>query len=85
MNNSQKTALGIILGVTAGALAGLLLAPSTGADSRRKITDAAKGYKDDLGTQLSQAIDKLNSYVAKAKTEASSLAKEARTAVENQA
>ena len=46
---NQKAVLGFILGVTAGALAGLLLAPSSGEETRSKINNKAKGVKDDLG------------------------------------
>lgn len=63
---NQKALLGFILGATAGALAGLLLAPSSGEDTRKKINYKAKGYKEDLGGQINTAINKLSGYVKEA-------------------
>lgn len=43
-----KTALGILLGIGAGALLGVLFAPAKGSKTRRRIMDKGQGYADDL-------------------------------------
>jgi gas vesicle protein len=68
MNTSKsniKTFLtGLLVGAAAGAIAGILLAPDKGSETRRKFAEKAKKFKDDLPDQieaLKTAIDqKLN-------------------------
>lgn len=68
MNTSKsniKTFLtGLLVGAAAGAIAGILLAPDKGSETRRKFAEKAKKFKDNLPDQieaLKTAIDqKLN-------------------------
>lgn len=46
--NSSKVLLGILGGVAAGALAGILLAPDKGSKTRKKIASKGKGFTDDM-------------------------------------
>jgi len=39
MTNDQKVIVGFLCGVAAGTLAGLLLAPSSGEETRKKISE----------------------------------------------
>lgn len=42
----RKIAMGLVLGATAGTLAGILLAPKSGKETRKDIAEAGKtGYK----------------------------------------
>lgn len=77
MDKNQKVVLGFILGVAAGAVAGILLAPESGEETRRKISDKAKNYKDDLSGQINSAISKLSAYVEKVQGELKGVAAEA--------
>lgn len=77
MDKNQKVVLGFILGVAAGAIAGILLAPESGEETRRKISDKAKNYKDDLSGQINSAINKLSAYVEKVQGELKGVAAEA--------
>ena len=77
MDNNQKALLGLILGITAGAVAGILLAPDSGTETRRKIADKANGYKDDLTGQINSAINKLSAYVEKVQGEMKNVGVEA--------
>jgi gas vesicle protein len=77
MDKNQKVVLGFILGIAAGALAGILMAPDSGDETRRKITDKAKGVKDDLSDQITTAINKLSAYVDKVQDELKGVASQA--------
>lgn len=46
--NSSKVLLGILGGVAAGALMGVLFAPEKGLKTRKKIVDKSKGFTDDM-------------------------------------
>ncbi|NDP28266.1 MAG: YtxH domain-containing protein [Flavobacterium sp.] len=46
--NSSKVLLGILGGVAAGALMGILFAPDKGSKTRKKIVDQSKGLADDM-------------------------------------
>jgi gas vesicle protein len=58
--NNQKTLLSFVLGAAAGVAAGMLLAPSTGSDTRRKIVDTANSLKNDLGGQFGDTLNKFS-------------------------
>lgn len=83
MNGTQKSILGFLIGAAAGAIAGILLAPDSGEQTRQKIATKAKDYSGDLGSQLNTAIEKLNQYVAEAKSKAQSIASEVKAKAEN--
>jgi len=46
--NSSKVLLGILGGVAAGALMGILFAPDKGSKTRKKIVDKSKDLADDM-------------------------------------
>ena len=60
MKDNQKVLLSFIVGAAAGVAAGMLLAPYSGQDSRRRIADKASTLTNDLSGQLGGSIDKLN-------------------------
>jgi len=63
MNNDQKVIIGFLFGVAAGALAGLLLAPTSGEETRKKITDKATDLKDELSSQINTSFGRLSEQV----------------------
>ncbi len=92
MSNESKALVGFLIGVSAGVVAGMLLAPRTGEDTRRMITDRTTDFSDDLEKKLSIAVDKLSAYtdsaiesvteaVNSAKISAESASENARAAV----
>lgn len=63
MTNDQKVIVGFLCGIAAGALAGLLLAPNSGEETRKKIAEKANDLKDDLSSQLTQGFGRLTEQV----------------------
>ena len=63
MTNDQKVVVGFLCGVAAGALAGILLAPNSGEETRKIIADKATDLKDDLSNQLSSTFGRLSEQV----------------------
>lgn len=46
--NTSKVLLGVLGGVAAGAIAGILFAPAKGCKTRKRIMNKGKDYADDL-------------------------------------
>lgn len=55
MKNQQKLLGGLILGIAVG----ILLAPSSGEKTRKKIIDGSVGLKNDLMTSVNESIESL--------------------------
>ena len=75
---SGKTIAGILLGVAAGAVAGILLAPDKGTETRRKVAEKSadlaesikgnyKKYEKEASEKFSSAKGKVNEYATEAK------------------
>ena len=69
--NSGKVVLGVLGGVAAGALIGILFAPDKGSKTRKKILDSGKDYVGDLKDKLedlyNEATDKFENFVSDTK------------------
>lgn len=69
--NTGKALLGLLAGVAAGALIGILFAPDKGCDTRKKIAKKGKDYADDLTVKLNDLMEdvseKVDSVVKKVK------------------
>jgi len=46
MNNNAKIGLALIAGIAAGVIAGILMAPDKGSETRKKIAGKAKEFGD---------------------------------------
>ena len=75
-DNSGKIILSLLIGITAGAVAGLLLAPETGEDTRTSLKDSAGKLGDDLNKWLQKSQETLDS----AKASAANIVEEGRAA-----
>jgi gas vesicle protein len=60
MNNAGRVLLGFVAGAAAGAIAGVLMAPDSGDNTRKKIADKSDKFKDDFNTKMQEGIDKVN-------------------------
>ncbi|MDJ1502204.1 YtxH domain-containing protein [Xanthocytophaga agilis] len=61
-DNTKKVLQGFLIGAAAGVVAGLLLAPSSGKETRKKIADSAKDLSDKFGNEFDDAMSKLSSF-----------------------
>lgn len=55
--NSGKVFFGILAGLAAGAMLGLLFAPEKGSNTIRKITEKGDDFADDLDRKFDQFLE----------------------------
>ncbi len=55
--DSGKAALGVIAGIAAGALLGILFAPAKGSVTRRRILHKGEEYVDDLKEKFEDLLE----------------------------
>ena len=60
---NTKVVLGIIAGISIGAIAGILLAPDSGTATRKKIVDKSGDLKDAVKDSVLGFLDKLQKSV----------------------
>ena len=65
MNTGQKILLSFLAGVSVGAVAGLLIAPNSGKETRKKLSQKAGDIKSSIGTQMTKLTDKVNELTKK--------------------
>ncbi len=73
--STGKALSGFIIGAAVGLAAGILFAPRSGEETRKRIQDKAKEYTDDATQKLSDKIDKLREHVSEAGKEVKSKVK----------
>ena len=65
-----KVLLGVLAGLAAGAVLGILLAPDKGSNTRKKILDKGEELADDLKVKLDEVLDALSQKIETAKQKA---------------
>ena len=60
MSSDSKLLLGLILGAATGAVAGLLLAPASGKETRENLAEKAGEIKNDLDKKFNELSKKLH-------------------------
>ncbi|WP_372774841.1 YtxH domain-containing protein [Mangrovibacterium sp.] len=65
--SSGKVVLGVLAGLAAGAMLGILFAPDKGTETRRKIAEKGEDYLDDMKEKMSDLMDDLHDQVDSAK------------------
>lgn len=60
-NNTIKIVLGFLAGAAAGAVAGILLAPDKGTNTRKNISDKATQFRDNANERIQNGVTRLNS------------------------
>lgn len=76
-SSASKFLIGFIAGAAAGAIAGILLAPDKGSETRKKVAEKAKKVKDDFEKSFSGQVDDLKDYFNKSVEETKSRVKKA--------
>ncbi len=83
MNSGSKVLMGIIAGAAAGAVLGLLFAPETGVETRRKIGEGSKDLASNLKDKFSELVDGIADKYESAKEGASDLLHKGKEKVSN--
>lgn len=60
--NSRNLLFGFLAGAAAGTLAGILLAPEKGKNTRQNIANKASQLKDNVGSGVQKGVEKLNTF-----------------------
>ena len=76
MNDNSKIALSILGGAVAGAVAGLLLAPNKGTETRAQLVDGADRLKSNLQHQAERGMDTINNLLGRADSKLGELERE---------
>jgi gas vesicle protein len=74
--SSGKLLLGVLGGVAAGALLGILFAPDKGSNTRKKISQKGEDYAEELQEKFDEFLDSISGKFEKIKEEYSEFVKE---------
>jgi gas vesicle protein len=77
--SSGKVLLGVLAGLAAGALLGVLFAPDKGTVTRKKIIKKSEDYAEGLKAKLDEFIDDINKKGEEVKNEAEKVKSKAET------
>lgn len=77
--SSGKVLLGVLDGVAAGALLGILFAPEKGSETRKKITQKGEDFADALKDKFDDFLDSITEKFEKVKEEVSDFAEQGKT------
>ncbi|MDP2724332.1 MAG: YtxH domain-containing protein [Bacteroidales bacterium] len=73
--NSGKVFFGILAGLAAGAMLGLLFAPEKGSNTIKKITEKGDDFMDDLDQKFDRFLDIINQKMDQVSKDISTIAK----------
>ena len=76
MNSTSKLLLAVLGAAAAGAIIGMLVAPEKGSDLRKRISDTAGDWSQQLGQLLASGKEQLNNLKNTVTNEAENLAEE---------
>jgi gas vesicle protein len=81
--STNKIALGLLGGIAAGAVVGILFAPEKGADTRKKIQQKGNDYADDLKSKFENLSGTLKSNYDKVVHNGKDLVAESKAKIDN--
>ena len=79
--STSKVLLGVVVGLAAGAMAGVLMAPDSGTNTRKKLSSQGQGVVDDLKSKFNDFLDGFMSHVETVKDDASDIADRAKNKI----
>lgn len=74
--SSGKVLLGVLAGVAAGALLGILFAPDKGSVTRKKIAKKSEDFADELKAKFDELVDSMSEKFDKVKEDITDSAKQ---------
>jgi gas vesicle protein len=80
--SSGKLLLGVLAGVAAGAVLGILFAPDNGKETRKKIAKKGEDYVDGIKEKFNDLIDDLTKKMDGVQAKANEMANDAKSTVE---
>lgn len=80
--NTQKVLVGVLAGLAAGALLGVLFAPDKGTETRKKISLKGSDSIEDLNDKFDEFLGMLRNKFENVKEDANSLANKGASKVE---
>lgn len=81
--SSGKLLLGVLAGLAAGAMAGILFAPDKGKVTRRKITKKGEDYVGEIKEKFNGLIDDLSQKMDATKAKADEMVSNAKSKLED--
>lgn len=72
--NTKKLLLSTLVGVSAGAILGILYAPEKGSVTRKKISNGSDDYLNRLGDKFGNFVDNMTNQIENMKCEDSAIA-----------
>jgi gas vesicle protein len=81
--SSGKVLLGVLAGVAAGALIGILFAPDKGTETRKKIVKKSEDYVDEVKEKFNGLIDDLTKKMDGVHAKANKMADHTKATVED--
>ena len=77
--SSGKVFLGVLAGLAAGALLGILFAPEKGSVTRKKISKKGEDYADILKEKFDEFLDNISGKYEETKEEGSDISEQAQS------
>ena len=79
--STSKVLLGVVVGLAAGAMAGILMAPDSGSNTRKKLSSKGEGMVEDLKGRFNDFLDGFMSQVENVKEDANEIADRAKSKI----
>jgi gas vesicle protein len=79
--STSKIILGVIVGMAVGAVAGMLTAPDSGMNTRKKISQKSQGYVNDLQNKVNNFKNGFKSSVNTVKDDVHMIADQAKSKI----
>jgi len=81
--SAGKLLVGVLAGVAAGALMGILFAPDKGTETRKKIVKKGEDYVDEIKEKFNGLIDELTQKMDATRAKADEMVEEAKSKAES--